>query len=105
MIAQVPPSGEAVAAAPADDVALTGDHVAHLNVVNVATERRHRPHELVPDDHGDRDRLLRPGIPIPDVHVGPTNGSLMDFDEYIVDPHLRLRDVLQPQSFFSIPFD
>ncbi len=58
VLAQMPPAGEAVAAAAADDVALAADDVAGVKVVDVRADLDDLADELVADDHRHGDRLL-----------------------------------------------
>ena len=50
-----------------------------------------------PIDHRHGDRLLRPGVPVVDVHVGAADAGAQHPDQHVVDADLRLRHVLQPQ--------
>ena len=103
--AQVAPAGQAVAAAPADDVALAADDVARREVGDVRRRpRRSSPDELVADHQRDRDRLLGPGVPVVDVQVGAADPGPVDPDQHVVDPDLRLRDVLEPQAGLGVGF-
>src|SRR5882757_1033693 len=52
----------------------------------------------MPDSHGYGDRLLRPRIPLVDVHVGTADRRLGDLDQYIVRADPGLRYVVQPDA-------
>src|SRR5438094_577977 len=67
--AEVPPSGEAVPAAAADDVALAAHEVAGMEVRDVRPDLLDRPDEFVAHDEGRVDGAGRPGIPGLDVEV------------------------------------
>ena len=103
--AQVPPPGHAVAAAAADDVALAADDVAGMEVAHVRADLDDLAHELVPDHERHRDRLLRPGIPRVDVEVGAADPGLAHPDQDVVDPDLRLGDILEPEPRLGSRFD
>ena len=103
--AEVAPAGEAVAAVAADDVALAGDDVAFAEVVDVGSGADDPADELVADDHRDGDGLLRPGVPVVNVHVGAADAGAQHLDEAIVDPHLRDGHVLQPEADVLLPLD
>src|SRR5262249_35998487 len=90
--AEVPAAGPAVAAAAADDVTLATDDVADGEVVDVAAQLEDLADELVADDQRRVDRLLRPGVPVGDVKVGPADAGLEDADPDVVDAHVRFRD-------------
>src|SRR6266536_2205040 len=98
-------AGHAIAAAAADDVALTADEVADLEVAHVGAEPDHLADELVADDHGHRDRLLRPRIPAVDVEVGPADACLADADQHVVDPDFRLGHALEPKALGGLTLD
>ena len=58
------PARDAVAASPADQVALAAHEVADLEVVDVDAELHDLADELVADDKGDGHVRLRPGVPV-----------------------------------------
>src|SRR5439155_13424992 len=95
----------AVAAAYADDVPLAADEVADLKVDYVGADRRHLPDELVSDDHRHRDRLLRPRIPAVDVQIGAADPGLANANQDVVDPHLGLGHVLEPEALSGLGLD
>src|SRR5262249_8538197 len=68
--AQVAASSEAVATASAGDVSLAADDVAGMEVVHVRANLDDLPDKLMSDHHRDRNRLLRPLIPVVDMDVG-----------------------------------
>ena len=68
--AEMAAPGHAVAAAPADDVALAADEVADLEVADVRADLDDLADELVPDHQRHRNRPLRPRVPVVDVQVG-----------------------------------
>ena len=103
--AQVPPPGHAVAAAAADDVPLAADDVARVEVAHVRADLDDLADELVPDHERHRDRLLRPGVPRVDVEVGAADPGLPHPDQHVVDPDLRLRDILEPEPRLGPRFD
>ena len=97
VLAQMPPAGEAVAAAAADDVAFAADDVAGVEVVDVRADLDDPADELVADDHRHRDRLLRPGVPVVDVHVGAADAGAQHLDQHVVDAEPRDRDLFEPE--------
>ena len=88
--AQVPAAGAAVAAEAAGDVALAGDAVADREAAHLDAHVDDLAHVLVAHLHRHGDRLLRPVVPLPDVHVGAADRRLADADEDVVVPHLGL---------------
>ena len=105
VLAQMPAAGKTIPAAAADDVPFAADDFAGMKVGHVRADRDDLPDELVADDHRHRDRLPRPVIPFVDVYVGATDAGAVHLDEHVVDPDVRLRHVLQPQSRFRLVFD
>ena len=85
VLAQVPPAGQAVAAPAADDVPLAADDLADVEVLDVRADLDDLAHELVADHHRHRDRLLRPGVPLVDVHVGAADPGPQHLDQHVVD--------------------
>ena len=98
VLAQVPPAGQAVAAAAADDVPLAADDLAGVEVVDVRADLDDPADELVADDHRHGDRLLRPGVPVVDVHVGAADAGAQHLDQHVVDADRRHRHLLEPEA-------
>ena len=92
----------AVAAVSADDMTFSGYDFARAEL------RYGRPHFLndtavfMPHVHADGDGLLCPCIPVPDVQVGPADGGLVNFNQYIVRPNFGHRYVQQLQAFIGL---
>ena len=60
---------------------------------------------FVADDYGHRDGLLRPGVPVVDVNVGPANGRLLDVNEDVIVADFRHRDFLEPKAGLGLLLD
>ena len=105
MRAEVAATREAVAAASTDDVALTGNDLARMKIVDVAADRLDAPDELVPGDHRHGDGLLRPSVPIVDVNVRAADRVLQDADEHVVLANLGAGDFFEPEAGFGAAFD
>ena len=105
MGAQVAATGHAVTAAAADDVTLAAHEVADLEVADVRAEADDLADELVPDDHRHGNRLARPLVPVVDVEIGAADPRLPDADQDVVDPDVRLGNVLEPEAFGGLRFD
>ena len=71
--AKVPQAGHAVAAAAADDVSLSGNPFAWMKIVDVGPDFDNLSHEFMANDHGNRDRVFRPIVPVEDVNVRPAD--------------------------------
>ena len=67
--------GEALGATAADGVALGGDEIAHLHLLDPFADLHDRAAELVPDDARRVDATGGPGVPLPDVQVGAADGG------------------------------
>ena len=89
ILAEVAPAREAVATLAAHNMAFAVDEVTGLEALHVAAGLDDLADELVADHHRRPDGLLRPGIPIVDVHIGAADRGLLDLDEHVVDAGLR----------------
>ena len=103
--AQMAAASEAVAAAPADHVALAADDVTRLEVVDIRAHFDNLAHKLVADRHGDRNGGLRPLVPVVDMQVGPANARVAGPDQHIVHADRRLGNLLEPQTFLCLALD
>src|SRR5207249_1037620 len=61
--------------------------------------------EFVPNDHGHRDCVFGPLIPVVNVHIGAANSCHQDADLHIINTDLRLRHLFEPQTAGSFSFD
>ncbi len=87
---------EAIAAAAADDVALTADDIARPNIGDVRADGSHFSDEFVADHQRHGNGGLRPFVPFVDVEVGAANAGHQDADQHVVDPGLRRGNVFEP---------
>ena len=92
--AQMPPARHAVAAAPADEVALAADQRPHLEIAHVRADLDDLADELMADHESDRHCPRRPCVPGVDVHIGAADPRPQHPDQHVVDPDLRLRQLL-----------
>ena len=103
--AQVPAPRETVAAPPADHVALAADDFTGKEVVHIFADVDDFADEFVADHHGHGNGFLRPGVPLVNVQVGAADAGAVHADEDIIDPALRIGDILQPEAGFGFRFD
>src|SRR6266480_2126997 len=103
--AQMTPPGPAVAAMPAGHMTLDGNALPGREAAHLAADLRDRALELMTDDERHRDRLLRPGIPVPDVKIGAADRRVMDPHQEIVRTDRRTRDVLEPDPRLAPALD
>src|SRR5439155_12028659 len=89
---------QAIPASAADHVTLAANDLADVEVLDVGADLDDLADELVADNHGDRDRLLGPGIPFVDVQVGAADAGAQDLDKDIVDADSRDWNLIQPQA-------
>ena len=100
----MPAARPAVPAVPAGDMPFTGYPVADFIPLHFLTHIHNFPGILVPHHHGHGDGLLRPFVPVVDMHVRAANGGLADLDQNVVVPHFRLGHIGQPNAFFRFQF-
>jgi hypothetical protein len=89
VLAQVTATSQTIPTPAADDVPFAGYDLPDVEIMDIAAHRSHRPDELMPDDHRNRDGPLRPCVPIPYVHVGTTYGRLVNPYQNVIDARLR----------------
>ena len=95
-------TGTAIATVPTGDMPLARDAIADAKTANLLANSDHFTHILMTNHHRYRDRLLRPIIPIIDMHIGATDRCLTDLDHDVVMPQLRQWDIGHPDTFFRI---
>ncbi len=99
------PSGQAIAASAAHDVAFAADQVAGMEIVDVGSDLHDFADELVADGHGYGNGALRPLIPVVDVQIGPADTGAKDAHQYVVDPDARLRNFFEPEARLAFTLD
>src|SRR5687768_11503360 len=72
------------AALHADKMAFAGDTVTDLDGPDVSADLFDHTAEFVAHDHRNRDGLLRPLIPVPDVNIGAADAGFFYLDQYLV---------------------
>ena len=97
MRAQMPPPRQTVPAPPAGHMALAAHNVARIKIIHIRSHRHNLADKLMPNRHRHRNGLLRPLVPLVDMHIGPTDPRIPHANQHIVDPDLRLRNILQPK--------
>ncbi len=98
-------AGAAIAAVSAGDVPFPGDPIAGFDTAHLAADLDDLAGVFVSHGHRHRDRLLRPGIPVEDVHVRAADGRTADLDENVVVADRGFRHVLHPDSGLRPSFD
>jgi hypothetical protein len=86
-------------------VTLAADNLAGEEVGDVRADLHDLAHELMADNHGNRDRAGRPVVPVEDVEIGAADRGLSDPYQHIVDADGGDRHVLEPQPGFSVLLD
>jgi hypothetical protein len=94
-----------MSASAAGDMPFAAYQIAGLEIRHLRSHLDNLTNELVPDNHRHRDRLLRPGIPFFDVHIGAANSCAVDANQDIVGTDRRFWDVLEPQARLRSAFD
>ncbi len=103
--AEMAPARPAVAALAADDMAFAGDPLADMILGDGRTDLGDLAAEFMTDDHRHRNGLLRPLVPVPDMHVGAADGRFLHADQNVVRPDFRHRYILHPETDFRLRLD
>ena len=96
--AQMTGSGAAVTAVAAGDVAFPTHPLAHAQALHMASNFGNTPDKLMTGDHWHRNSLLRPFIPVINVHVGAANRALGHLNQYVIGPDLGHRSIHHPDA-------
>ena len=104
MSTEVTAAGEAVAAASADNVAFSADELAYREIGDIGADGDDFADKLVADDETLADGGASPGVPIVDVEVGAADACVEDADLYVIDAHLGLGYILEPEAAFITAF-
>src|SRR5437870_6573723 len=102
---KMPPSGEAIPTMPAGDVTLGNDEIAAGEPFYVLAHAIDNADKLMANDHRHRNRFLRPGIPVVDVHVRATDGCFQHANQHIVAADLWNRNLFEPKTGLCFRFD
>ena len=102
---EMPASGAAVATMAADDVPFAGDTLAYAVFRHFLADLGHCAHEFMPGHHRHRHRLLRPLVPVPDVHVGTADRALAYLDQHVVGADLGNRHPFHPYARLRLRLD
>ena len=95
----------AIVAMPADDVSLAGDHFTRFEFRDGGANFFDDAAKFMPHMHADRNSLLSPGIPVPDVEICAAYGCFIDFDEHIIRSHLRHGNIHELKSAIGFCLD
>lgn len=101
---EMTPSGETVAASSTDDMAFPADNVARLEISNIRADINDLTDELVSDNERGLDCGTGPVVPFVNVQIRSTYPGEQNADLHIVDAHLRLDNVLEPQPTDRMAF-
>lgn len=102
--AEMATTGEAVAAAAADDVAFPTDELADGKIGDVGAEFDDLADKLVADDEALTDGGASPGVPVVDVEVSTADPSVEDADFDVVDTDFGFGNVFKPETAFAAAF-
>src|SRR5438132_550566 len=94
----MPTAGQAVPAMTANDVSFYGDNLPWHEIVDGVADLIDYAHEFVSNHHRNRDRLLRPCVPVIYMYVGAADRSPLDSDKNVIGPNLRNWNLLEVES-------
>ena len=96
--AQMPPPGQAVAAAAADHVAFAAHQIARAEIADVGAHCHDLAHKFMADRHRHGDGALRPLVPVVDMNIGAADARALYTDQNIVDADFRFANLFEPQA-------
>ena len=102
--AQMGTTATTVATVTAGDMAFARNAIADFEAFHFLTNTYHFTDIFMAYDHRHRDGFLRPLIPVIDVNVSPADGCFTDFNQQIVMPEFRYRNVGHPDALFRFQF-
>jgi hypothetical protein len=98
-------SGAAEQAAPVDDVSFRRDAIAFAHVRHERADACDVARELVPDGERRTAPILRPLVPVVDVHVGAADTGATHANQYFIVADLWDRDVAHGETRTCSGFD
>ncbi len=90
--------GQAIATVSTGDVSLAYHEITRCEAFNVIAHRIDNSHKFVTNYHRHGNRLLRPCVPVVNVHVGPADRRFTYADEHVVPANFWNGNVLEPQT-------
>jgi hypothetical protein len=88
--------GQTIPTMPTGDVSFAHYEIAARKAFHVIADSINDAHKFVTDRHWHGNRLLRPGVPIVDVHVGSADGGFQDSDEHVIAANFWDPNFLEP---------
>jgi hypothetical protein len=79
--------------------------VARIEIAHVRPDGDDLTYEFMSNGHGDWNRLLRPIIPLENMHIGPANTGVSHPYQYIVDADNWFCDFFQPKARLRFALD
>ena len=90
---------------PTGDVTFGNDQIAAGEPFHLVADAIHNADKLMANDHRDRNRFLRPRVPIVDVQVRATDRCFQHTDQHIVTADLWNGHLFEPQTWLGSGFD
>src|SRR5256886_7435863 len=98
------PPGQAIPTMSTGDVSLAHYEIAAREAFHVIADSINDADKLVADRHRHRDRLLRPSVPVIDVHVSATDRCFQHADEHVVAADFWNWNFLEPETGLGFGF-
>ena len=95
--AKVTPSREAIATMSTRDVSLPYHEIALCESFHMIAYIVDNADELMADRHGNRDRFLRPRVPVVNVNISSADRGFQDSNKHVIATHFRDGHFLDPQ--------
>src|SRR5580704_5163612 len=100
----MPPPGQTVAASPAHDMSFPGHDHARVKIDDMTSSGFDDADELMTDLHRRRNRVLSPGIPFVDMHIGTTDRRTKNTNQDVELANRRNRHFFQPKPRTTLSF-
>src|SRR5437879_10914301 len=96
--AKMSASGQTISTVSTGDVSLAYHEITSSEAFNVIAHRIDNAHKFVTNYHRHGNRLLRPCVPVVNVHVGPADRRFTYADEHVVPENFWTGKVLEQQT-------
>src|SRR6266480_6472175 len=91
-------TGQTIATMSARDVSLAHHEIVPCKSFHVIANGINNPDKLVADGHRHRNRFLRPGVPVINMHISSTDRCFQNTDEHLVAANSWNGNLFKPET-------